>query len=104
MAEFQDYVTVQKSVRAMKWDGENESYEALNTEIPNTFTYTRPKGTLTYQEATNKKTITVTNGQWIVADQLNKTFIIKNDVDFTASYELEAAGTGTASATAQTFG
>lgn len=102
MAEFQDYVTVQKSVRAMKWDGENESYEALNTEIPNTFTYTRPKGTLTYQD-TNKKTIIVTNGQWIVADPLNKTFIIKNDVDFTAGYEL-GSPIATAVLTAQPFG
>lgn len=103
MAEFQDYVTVQKSVRAMKWDGENESYEALSTEIPNTFTYTRPKGDLSYEDATTKKKITVTNGQWIVADPLNKTFIIKNDVDFNAGYELSSP-TGTASATAQPFG
>lgn len=102
MAEFQDYVSVQKSVRAMKWDGENESYEALSTEIPNTFTYIRPKGTLTYQD-TNKKTIAVTNGQWIVADPLNKTFIIKNDVDFTAGYEL-GSPIATATLTAQPFG
>lgn len=104
MAEFQDYVTVQKSVRAMKWDGENDSYEALIAEIPNKFTYTRPTGTLTYVDAVSRKTVTVENGKWIVSDPENKTFIIKNDADFSAGYELGSIVTATSSATAQPFG
>lgn len=103
MAEFQEYVAVQKQVRAMKWDGENESYEALIAEIPNKFTYVRPTGTLTYVDATTRKTITVENGKWIVSDPENKTFRIQNDNDFNAAYEL-GSPVSTVDATAQPYG
>lgn len=92
MADFQDYKTIQIQVKAVQWDGKNETYEAIETLIPNKFIYTRPEGNLQYSDAVSKRLVGVALSDWIVFRE-GKEFIIRKDLEFNAEFEAGTIGT-----------
>lgn len=88
MAEFQDYIRIAQEVIAVQWDGTNETYEAIATELPGKFIFERPTNTLSLiGSRTSRNSNAITIGMWIIIGGEPRNHRILSDAEFRANYE-----------------
>lgn len=94
MAEFQDYARIAQEVKAVQWDGTNETYETIATELPNKFMFERPTNTLSLIGSRASRTSNaIAIGKWIIVGGEPKDYIILSDAEFRANYEEKVVAT-----------
>lgn len=87
MAEFQDYVRIAQEVKAIQWDGTNETYEAIAAELPGKFSYEQPAGILSTIGGRTSRSSKIDIGNWFIVGGEPKTYVILSDAEFKANYE-----------------